>query len=74
MPVITGRCVPCDKVYGFSNMRQRGAYCPACGSKLHPTNLPVEIEAEALTRNGALTLIVKQNEILRRIAPIGGRR
>ena len=62
------RCVPCDTVYGFQSRSRDAAYCPTCGWKLQPTSLPVDIEGDALTKNGALALITEQTEILRRIA------
>ena len=62
------RCVPCDTVYGFQSRSREAAYCPTCAWKLQPTSLPVDIEAEALTRNGALAFLLEQTEIFRRIA------
>ena len=55
-----GRCIPCDAVYGFSNMSQHGAWCPVCAGKLHPTSLPVDFDVVALTRDEALALIRAQ--------------
>ena len=68
------RCVLCDKVYGFQSCSCDACYCPVCACKMQPSGLPVDIEAEALTRDEALALIyrryMEQTEILRRaLAP-----